>query len=341
MSAKITYGNRISETINGGEAIELKCSGCKMTSNVIVECTDEPAEDDGSYDEGYSAGYNKCTEDMQDELQAKYTEGYDKCTEDMQGELQTMYNQGVAAGENGLMDAHLANGNRTDFDYAFYGIGWTDESFKPNHDMAPTKMNRTFFGSKITNLAKILRDRGVTLDLSKCPASSATFCLSTSSITHFPSIPRSIITNASTSCSVIKNAKSLKVLEGLHGLTYWVYGTDEDGYESYNGGTTLPNDLFQNLESLEEILNFVAEVPPPCDGECVCQIYRTCGIFTGTVNLSWSPNLSRETLLRVADALASERDFSDDWNFIIGEANMAKLTDEEITAITEKGWVVS
>lgn len=335
MSAIISYKGNIVATVPAGEHVRLACKGNVMRSNIRVECTDNPVEDtNGSYDEGYATG--KAEGYLEGE-----SAGYDKCTEDMQDELQTRYSQGVDAGENGIMDAHLANGNRTDFDYAFYGIGWTDESFKPNHDMAPTKMNRTFFGSKITNLAKILRDRGVTLDLSKCPAASATFCLSTSSITHFPSIPRSIITNASLSCSVIKSAKSLKVLEGLHGLTYWVYGTDEDGYESYNGGTSLPNDLFQNLESLEEILNFVAEVPPPCDGGCVCQIYRTCGIFTGTVNLSWSPNLSRETLLRVADALASERDFSDDWNFIIGEANMAKLTDEEITAITEKGWVVS
>ena len=57
MSTKITYGAEISETIHSGDIIELECAGHKMGANIIVECMDEPAQDDGSYDEGYAEGY--------------------------------------------------------------------------------------------------------------------------------------------------------------------------------------------------------------------------------------------------------------------------------------------
>lgn len=110
MSAIISYKGNTVATVLAGDHVRLACKGNVMGSNIRVECTADSVEDtNGSYDEGYSAGYNKCTEDMQDELQAKYTEGYDKCTEDMQGELQTMYNQGVAAGKaDGYLEGEAA-----------------------------------------------------------------------------------------------------------------------------------------------------------------------------------------------------------------------------------------
>lgn len=51
------------------------------------------------YGEGYTNGYNQCTADMQDDLQAKYNEGYAQCNTDMQDDLQAKYNEGYSAGE--------------------------------------------------------------------------------------------------------------------------------------------------------------------------------------------------------------------------------------------------
>lgn len=64
-------------------------------------------------------------------------------------------------------DVYQDNGNRVNYSYAFAGLGWNDETFKPKYDIKPTSIETTFSGCAITDMVKALKDCGVALDISK------------------------------------------------------------------------------------------------------------------------------------------------------------------------------
>ena len=85
------------------------------------------------------------------------------------------YNDGYTAGkqdsEDKFWDAYQEMGKRTSYQYAFAGIGWNDETFKPKHDIVLglgfTGTNM-FWGCQCSNIAGILEREGVVLDTEKC-----------------------------------------------------------------------------------------------------------------------------------------------------------------------------
>jgi hypothetical protein len=83
-------------------------------------------------------------------------------------------------------DAYQDNGNRTHYNTAFAGYGWTDETFKPKYDIKPTDANRLFSHTAITDLKAALEKAGVVFDLSK--ATSAVYLFESGSLTHIPEI---------------------------------------------------------------------------------------------------------------------------------------------------------
>ena len=66
------------------------------------------------------------------------------------------YNVGLEKGKqaeyDAFWDAYQQNGNRTDYNMAFGGAGWTDETFKPKYLIKPAKAEITFFGSMLTTI---------------------------------------------------------------------------------------------------------------------------------------------------------------------------------------------
>lgn len=77
-------------------------------------------------------------------------------------------------------DAFQENGNRTDYGGAFYGIGWTPETFKPKYDIVPTTAANLFRGTKNSmqglDLVERLEELGIVLDVSKITGTmSSTF----------------------------------------------------------------------------------------------------------------------------------------------------------------------
>ena len=96
-------------------------------------------------------------------------------------------------GDNKFWDVYLKNGERTYYLYAFSYEGWTDETFKPIHDMHPTNADHMFFQTSITDLKGILERQGVVLDTSKVPAMPQTFF--NTQITHIPILDVSSCTN--------------------------------------------------------------------------------------------------------------------------------------------------
>jgi hypothetical protein len=83
-------------------------------------------------------------------------------------------------------DVYQDNGNRTHYNTAFAGYGWTDETFKPKYDIKPTDANRLFSHTAITDLKAALEKAGVVFDLSK--ATSAIYLFEYCSLTHIPEI---------------------------------------------------------------------------------------------------------------------------------------------------------
>lgn len=125
-------------TIAGGTTKRLLTKGKLCDKNIVV--TAECGSADDRYDEGYEDGYD-------DGRNHGYGEGW-------QGQYDAFW------------DAYQQNGNRTAYDYAFAGAGWDDETFKPKYDIKPKDVLHLFSNCAITDLAKLLSDRYITLDLS-------------------------------------------------------------------------------------------------------------------------------------------------------------------------------
>lgn len=76
--------------------------------------------------------------------------------------MQRVYDAGAASGGGGggggdmsaFWDVFQDYGNRTDYTYAFYGEGWTDETFNPKYTVKPTGKgaNNMFWTSRVTTI---------------------------------------------------------------------------------------------------------------------------------------------------------------------------------------------
>ena len=96
------------------------------------------------------------------------------------------YAQGEADGRKNEYDEFWDNyqnyGNRTDYQRAFSGVGWTAKNFKPKYDIAPTGQGAQglFYlafnnESEPLDLATLLEENGVVLDLSNTTYAAAAF----------------------------------------------------------------------------------------------------------------------------------------------------------------------
>lgn len=99
------------------------------TTYEIMEAI-EQTEEAGSYDKGYSYGYE---------------EGAEKS--------KTAFEDGKNAEKSAFWDTYQDNGNRRNYDYAFAGSGWTDELFDPKYPIVATSFQRMFAeNDKITEI---------------------------------------------------------------------------------------------------------------------------------------------------------------------------------------------
>lgn len=119
-----------------------------------------------------------------------YDVGVESGRNEMMDVAQAEYENGVAAGEQGewsrFWDALQGNGNRRNYNYAFYGSNWKDENFRPKYDIVPTECERILYKAAVTDLAKILETCGVTLDTSQ--STKFHYAFNGSQITHLPTI---------------------------------------------------------------------------------------------------------------------------------------------------------
>lgn len=103
----------------------------------------------------YQAGYNKGQDEA--DTETAYNEGYNKGYEE--GENDGYFDglkDGMADGKEGehnsFWEAFQEEGTRQDYQYAFYGTGWTDNTYKPIYIPKPTKASYMYRYSLLTKI---------------------------------------------------------------------------------------------------------------------------------------------------------------------------------------------
>ena len=236
-----------------------------------------------------------------------------KAKDPQTGEFSAQYgvsvNEGYDAGKeaewSAFWDVFQENGNRTDYRYAFNGIGWTDDTFRPKHDIKPTQCYYMFHLSRVTDLSALLTKCGVELDLSTLTGRCDQMFAYATKVTKIPKLDlQTAVYSNGVMNSMFNSCSNLHTIENIH--------LAEDGSTTFGSGT------FAACSALENIT------------------------FSGKIgqnglDIHWSP-LTKDSIMSIINAL--QKKTSGTWTVTLGE-NLAKLTNDEIAIATEKGWTLA
>ena len=248
-------------------------------------------------------------EDMPSGIAEVYTVGYEKGSNDgFMGGHEAGYEMGKQVERNEFWEHALMY--EQDWTRRFAGSAWNDNTFRPTKDLkAKGGSFQMFSGCKITDLAGILRECGVTLDVS---GEDWRVDDMFSSATLLTTVPYLDLRNASWGNSTLNGlfygCTALHTIEGLH--------LNEDG------NTTWGSSTFANCTALENLT-----------------IYGQNG--QNGLNLSWSTKLTHDSLMSVINALQDKSGTGTPWTVTLGSVNLAKLTDAEKAMATQKGWTLA
>lgn len=128
-------------------------------------------------------------------------------------------------------------GNLTDYQFAFGGLTWNDETFKPKYSLRPENARNMFVNTRISDLAKRLEESGVVLDTSNCSACDRMFYLSL--ITNAPTLVLTKVSNLNNICH------SAYKLETIHLV---ISDSGEQTFtDSFYKANTLTNFTFEGV----------------------------------------------------------------------------------------------
>lgn len=99
------------------------------------------------------------------------------------GDTEAAYNEGFVDGERAAWSANQLGGARTNYGYAYFESDpntpvYTDETYKPVHDMHPTAISYMFRGTGIVDLPAVFARQGIVFDTSNCTALNNAFAYS-------------------------------------------------------------------------------------------------------------------------------------------------------------------
>ena len=195
-------------------------------------------------------------------------------------------------------------GNRTSYNYGFAGTSWNDKTFFPKYDIRPSwAAVGLFHNSGITDLEARLEECGVVLDISSNPNLTSVF--DSAKVEVVPAITLHV--SPSSTYYTFGNAKSLRTIRKI----ILPDGFTSDFTQTFINCTSLENILFE-------------------------------GVIPKDINIQWSTKLTHDSLMSIINAL---KDYSEDtsgtvYTITLGEVNKSKLTDDEKSIITNKGWVI-
>lgn len=214
---------------------------------------------------------------------------------------ETAFEEGKKAEHDAFWDSYQQNGTRTDYQYAFAGKGWNNDTFKPKYDIVPTWGGGTsiFRVSEFNgNLNEHLNNLGVKLDFSKLSGAAYLFADCTK-ITELPYIDLSgiVSTNATYlfyNCTALTTV-TIKLSANVTALT----------------------NSFTNCSSLA---NLTIEGVIPC-----------------AIDVSACP-LTHDSIESIINALQDKAAIGATGSLTFGSANIAKLTADDQAALERKGW---
>lgn len=98
---------------------------------------------------------------------------------------QRVYDAGKKAEYDAFWDKYQENGNKNVYAYAFSGVSWNDETFKPKYDIKPIATDNMFSSTGITDLVALLEKLGISIDFSNS-VSASYIVQNSSTLTTFP-----------------------------------------------------------------------------------------------------------------------------------------------------------
>ena len=104
------------------------------------------------------------------------TDGTEALTlENMASGVNEVFDAGKKSEYDSFWDKFQINGGRLQYNYAFGGIGWTMDTFKPKYDIRANNLGSMFYQTGITDLEMALYNAGVRLDTSGASNFPSTF----------------------------------------------------------------------------------------------------------------------------------------------------------------------
>lgn len=214
--------------------------------------------------------------------------------------LLKVYDAGQQANGDKFWADTLQNGKRTNFEGAFCGFGWNENTFNPRFDMKPTNaymMFRHFAKGQdqSVDLTEILQKCDVELDFSN--ATDVRYCFYNCNINHIGTTDFSSVLQLR---DVFTNSFKLKKIDKI----------------ILRDGATFGN-CFYALYDLEEV-SFE-------------------GAISNDFAIAQSPNLTDETIQNIIDCLAF---VSSPKTLSVNQEIIKRLSDEQIMQIANKGWTI-
>lgn len=217
-----------------------------------------------------------------------------------------VFEAGKDAQWNEFWDAYQLNGERTNYQYAFAGTGWSPEIFRPKYPVVPTSNAAYCFAywtynafSGYVDLVEHCKRYGITIDFSQATNTRELFRYAT----RLTAIPEVNVSNSTSTTYLFGNCNNLTKIEKLI--------LSDSGEQ----------DLSNAFSSCGKLVDIVIE-----------------GVIgTNGLNMSACP-LSHDSLLSVINALKDYAGDTSTHTCTLGATNLAKLTDAEKAIATEKGW---
>ena len=224
------------------------------------------------------------------------------------------FEAGKQAEYDRFWDLYQQNGERTDYRYAFSGIGWNKDTFKPKYDIKPVgNAEQLFYNSQINksvlyanriSMKELEEHQGIVFDFSQVTNAARMF--NQSFFRELNVIDFSKCTNGQYAFTSPTESYSIERIERL-----------------------ILNEKF-NYSGGQPFSYCVKLTYAGFEGSIAC---------TG-LNLSYCKLLGKESLLAFINCLVDKSTDTSGtvWYATLGSTLLAKLTEEEIAIAEAKGW---
>lgn len=191
-------------------------------------------------------------------------------TAEYASKVDDVFESGKKSEYDAFWDTYQDNGKRDNYNYAFYGRGWTDETFKPKYDFPKSAYYvNAFNNTGIRDFKGILERQGIYLNLEGTGDQGLGYLFMNALVTHI---------------GRIKYPQNVKTIEQIFAYCRSLITVDEL-HLSPDGSTILTNAL-RDCPSLENL-----------------KITGTNG--QNGFNVQWSTKLSKASMTSIVNALSA------------------------------------